>query len=135
MIIQGWEDSGLPGPRVTSDYYEMVERVMGGRAETQQSVRLFMIPGRSHCRAGIGAAAIDMVSHMEAWVEQGRAPDMIIGAHVEGQNTADFLRLPKDLASAKFTRPHYPYPLRAKYKGTGNSNDYHSFEPVGPPRE
>jgi feruloyl esterase len=132
MIIQGWEDSGLPGPRVTSDYYEMVERVMGGRAETQQSVRLFMVPGRSHCVGGVGAAAIDMLSHMEAWVEHGQAPDMIIGAHVEGSKMADFVRLPKDLASARFTRPHYPYPLRAQYKGTGDPNDYRSFGPAEP---
>ena len=38
MIIQGWEDSGLPGPPVTVDYYEMAERIMGGRASTQESV-------------------------------------------------------------------------------------------------
>jgi len=140
MIVQGWEDSGLPGPRVTLDYYEMVERVMGGREQTQESVRLFMIPGRSHCLGGVGAAAIDMLSYMEAWVEQGRAPDMIVGAHIAGDNLpdgvarlpADFLRLPKDLASAKFTRPHYPYPLRAQYKGSGDPNDYRSFEPVEP---
>jgi len=132
MIIQGWEDSGLPGPRVTSDYYEMVERVMGGRAETQKSVRLFMIPGRSHCAGGVGAAAIDMLSHMEAWVERGRAPDMLLGAHVEGSNLADFVRLPKDLDSARFTRPHFPYPLRARYKGAGDPNDYRSFEAVEP---
>lgn len=132
MIVQGWEDSGLPGPRVTSDYYEMVERVMGGRAETQESVRLFMIPGRSHCAGGVGAAAIDMLSHMETWVEQGRAPDMILGAHVEGNKLADFIRLPNELSSAKFTRPHFPYPLRARYKGAGDPNDYRSFEPVEP---
>lgn len=132
MIVQGWEDSGLPGPRVTLDYYEMVERVMGGRAETQESVRLFMIPGRSHCVGGVGAAAIDMLGSMEAWVEQGLAPAMIIGAHVESNNRADFVRLPTDLSSAKFTRPHYPYPLQAGYKGTGDPNDYRSFEAVEP---
>jgi feruloyl esterase len=135
MIIQGWEDSGLPGPRVTADYYELVERVMGGRAATQESVRLFMIPGRSHCRAGVGAAAIDMLSHMEAWVEKGQAPDMVIGAHAEGDKTADFIRLPTDLASSKFTRPHYPYPLRYKYKGTGDPNDYRNFISVEPTHE
>lgn len=132
MIIQGLEDSGLPGPRVTTDYYEMVEKILGGRAETQKSVRVFMIPGRSHCRGGVGAAAVDMLGNIEAWVEQGRAPDMIIGAHAEGEDVADFIRLPKDLSSAKFTRPHYPYPLRARYKGKGDPNDYRSFEAVEP---
>lgn len=132
MIVQGLEDSGLPGPRVTTDYYEMVEKILGGRAEAQKSVRVFMIPGRSHCRGGVGAAAVDMLGNMEAWVEQGRAPDMILGAHAEGDNVADFIRLPNDLSSSKFTRPHFPYPLRARYKGTGDPNDYRSFEAVEP---
>ena len=74
MIIQGWEDSGLPGPRHTADYYEMAEKIMGGRASTQESVRLFMIPGRSHCRGGDGASSGDFLSYLEAWVEQGQAP-------------------------------------------------------------
>lgn len=132
MIIQGLEDAGLPGPLATLDYYEAVEKVMGGREETQKNVRLFMVPGRSHCRRGDGAAAIDMLGNIEAWVEQGRAPDMIIGAHETSDELIDFVRLPKDLKSAKFTRPHFPYPLRARYKGHGDPNDYRSFEAVEP---
>lgn len=132
MIIQGWEDSGLPGPLNTIDYYEMVERVIGGRAATQEFARLFMIPGRSHCRGGDGAAAVDMLGTIEAWVEQKKAPDMIIGAHMPGENVADFIRLPADLSAAKFTRPHYPYPKYAKYKGSGDPNDYRNFVAVEP---
>jgi len=29
-----------------------------------------------------------------------------------------------------FTRPVYPYPIRARYKGTGDPNDAASFLPV-----
>jgi hypothetical protein len=135
MIIQGWEDSGLPGPLVSVDYYEMVEKILGGREKTQESVRLFMIPGRSHCGGGVGAAAMDMLGTMEAWAEQGRAPDMIVGAHVDSDSRADFLRLPTDPAKARFTRPHYPYPLRAQYKGSGDPSDYRNFMPVEPAHE
>lgn len=135
LIIQGLDDAGLPGPLATLDYYEAVEKVMGGREATQRNVRLFMVPGRSHCRRGDGAAAIDMLGNIEAWVEQGRAPDMIIGAHQTSDELIDFVRLPKDLSSAKFTRPHYPYPLKARYKGHGDPNDYRSFEPVDPGRK
>ena len=74
MIIQGWDDDGLPGPRHTADYYEMTEKIMGGRASTQESVRLFMIPGRSHCYRGVGASSGDFLSYLEAWVEKGQAP-------------------------------------------------------------
>ena len=132
LIIQGWEDSGLPGPQVTVDYYEMVERVMGGRASTQESVRLFMIPGRSHCSGGVGAASGDFLSYLEAWVEEGQAPDMIVGYHAEGINSiAANTSVPDRYA---FTRPHYPYPLQARYQGSGDPNDYRSFEPVEPER-
>ncbi len=140
MIIQGWEDGGLPGPFVTLDYYEMVEKLMGGRDATQDFVRLFMIPGRSHCAEGVGAAAIDALGAMEAWVERGRAPDMLVGAHVVvagpyNPYRGGFLSLPKDLSTAPFTRPHYPYPLEARYKGAGDPNDYRNFESVEPAPE
>ena len=132
MIIQGWEDSGLPGPRVTVDYYEMAERVMGGRASTQESVRLFMIPGRSHCYRGVGAASGDFLSYLEAWVEQGQAPDMMIGYHAEGMTSVEANSSVPD--RYEFTRPHYPYPLQARYKGSGDPNDYRNFEPAEPRR-
>lgn len=141
MVVQGWEDAGLPAPLAVPDYYEMVERVMGGRAQTQEFIRLFMIPGRSHCRGGVGAASIDMLSYMEAWVEEGKAPDMLIGAHIEGVNDkkfgmpgyyADYLRLPENIETAKFTRPHFPYPLEARYRGAGDPNDYRNFVAIEP---
>lgn len=134
MIIQGWEDAGLPGPLVTLDYYEMVERAMGGREITQQFVRLFMIPGRSHCHSGDGATSADYLSYMERWIEEGQAPDVIIGAHYEDAKyeRGQTLEPPRDIDTAKFTRPHYPYPLHAEYKGTGNPNDYRNFRPVDP---
>ena len=132
MIIQGWEDSGLPGPRVSTDYYEMVERIMGGRASTQESVRLFMIPGRSHCHSGDGASSGDFLSHLEAWVEHGQAPDMMIGYHAEGMNPVEANVSVPDRYD--FSRPHYPYPLQARYRGSGDPDDYRSFEAFDPVR-
>ena len=139
MIIQGWEDSGLPGPQVTADYYEMVERVMGGRASTQESVRLFMIPGRSHCGSGDGAASGDFLSYLEAWVERGQAPDMIIGYHAEklGLSLSEATSTEENSSVPdryEFSRPHYPYPLQARYRGSGDPDDYRSFEAFDPER-
>jgi feruloyl esterase len=129
IIVQGWDDFGSPLPLNTIDYYETVERVIGGRTKTQEFARLFMIPGRGHCRGGPGAGAIDILAHLESWVELGKAPDMIIGAHVSSQDDADFVRVPDALGPGGFTRPHYPYPTRAKYKGSGDPNDYRNFVP------
>ncbi len=129
MVIQGWDDSGLPGPKVSVDYYEMVEKIVGGRASTQEFYRLFMIPGRSHCRGGDGASNGDFLSYLEAWVEEGQAPDMMIGYHPEGFSGNASTSVPNRYT---FTRPHYPYPLQARYKGSGDPNDYRNFEPVEP---
>ena len=132
MVIQGWEDDGLPGPQVSVDYYEMAERIIGGRASTQEFYRLFMIPGRSHCYRGVGASSGDFLSYLEAWVEKGQAPDMMIGYHAEGMTNFEANSSVPD--RYEFTRPHYPYPLQARYQGSGDPNDYRSFEAFDPER-
>ena len=81
LVYFGWTDVSPPE---ATDYYETVEKTMGGRAATQDFFRLFMIPGMDHCSGGAGAFAIDYLSYMEAWVEQGHAPDKLIGAHING---------------------------------------------------
>ncbi len=132
LLVQGWDDSGSPLPLNTLDYYEAVERAMGGRAATQSFARLFMIPGKAHCTGGAGANAIDYLSYLEAWVEEGRAPDVMIGTHVRSDDPADFVRAPAKPDAGAFTRPHYPYPAQARYRGTGDPNDHRSFAPVTP---
>ena len=110
----------------------MTEKIMGGRASTQESVRLFMIPGRSHCSGGDGAASGDYFSYLEAWVEEGQTPDMMIGYHTGEMTSVEANSSVPD--RYEFTRPHYPYPLQARYKGSGDPNDYRNFEPVEPRR-
>ena len=125
ISYQGGNDtSEIPGAIV--DYYEAVEKTMGGRAATQDFFRFFIIPGMNHCTGGDGVFAFDYLQYMEAWVEQGRAPDVMIGAHVTGLTPSGgwTLKYPLDPgAPVAFTRPVYPYPLHAKYKGVGDPND------------
>ena len=58
---------------------------------------------------------------------KGQAPDVMIGAHY-----VDAAPLGTTFGDAKpkFTRPIYPYPLSARYRGTGNPNDAASFKAV-----
>jgi feruloyl esterase len=127
IVYQGWADPEVP-PEKTIDFYQTVQRTMGGRAPTKSFFRLFMVPGMKHCSSGDGAFAIDYVSYMEAWVEHGQAPDMMIGAHVLG--VAVGLKFPLDPSTPiSFTRPIFPYPLWAKYKGTGDPNNSANFFP------
>jgi Tannase and feruloyl esterase len=121
ILYHGWSDAGPGGipPLKTVDYYETVEKTMGGPAATQDFFRLFMIPGMGHCGGGEGALDIDYLSYLEAWVEKDHAPDAMIGKHLDEERN--------DPKNIKFTRPVYPYPLRAKYKGSGDPNDAASF--------
>jgi feruloyl esterase len=39
-----------------------------------------------------------------------------------------------DPARIAFSRPVYPYPLAARYKGSGDPNDAANFQPAMPPQ-
>ena len=117
LMYQGWNDPFEP-PAATTQYYDTVERLMGGRAATQEFYRLFMVAGMGHCSGGEGAWAIDYLSYLESWVEQGKAPQKLVGWHAD------------DRGAKTFSRPVYPYPLWAKYKGSGDANSASSFVAV-----
>ena len=136
LVYQGWNDP-LEPPGAITDYYETAERVMGNRADTQEFFRLFMIPGMDHCGGGEGAWMIDYLSYLEDWVEKGKAPEKLIGAHprlpddpVKAQEMMQSLEFPLRPSDVVFSRPIYPYPLRAKYKGAGDSTDAANFVPI-----
>ena len=95
--------------------------------------------------------AIDYVSYLEDWVERGEAPAVMIGSHLdmdefmqrlehlvhaptwsESNYAAEFEQFRNDPQNVKFTRPIYPYPVRARYKGTGDPNKAASFVTVKP---
>lgn len=138
LSYMGWGDAA-GGVLATTDYYETTERVMGGRAATQDFYRLFMVPDMYHCGAGDGASTVDWLSYLEAWVERGQAPDEVVGAHVKptaptGQisSGSPFPIAPPDPVQIQFSRPIYPYPKVAKYRGRGDPNEAASFRPVDP---
>jgi feruloyl esterase len=102
-------------------YYDAVEKLMGGRAATQDFFRLFLVPGVHHCGGGPGLTDFDALTLLETWVEKGQAPDvMIAGRKVNGVTER--------------TRPIYPYPKLARYSGKGDSKQASSFVPVDPKR-
>jgi hypothetical protein len=131
ILAHGWADESN-APLATVDYYETVRKTMGGEGQTQDFFRLFMVPGMGHCSGGDGAYAIDYLSYLNDWVEHGRAPEVMTAAHVKSDQYSGWsYPLPADPANVTFSRPVYPYPLRARYKGTGDPNSANSFEAVG----
>jgi feruloyl esterase len=113
-IVQysGWADQQV-NPLPGIQYYETVSKQMGAEA-TRDFYRLFMVPGMFHCNGGPGCSSVDWLTPLVEWVEKGKAPDEIPGAHVEKGET-------------KRTRPLCPYPQVAKYKGSGSIDDTASF--------
>jgi hypothetical protein len=93
-----------------------------GFEDVQQFYRLFHVPGASHCGLGIlnhsslgpwpqNGADFNAVIN---WVENGVAPDEVIGAG----NTAVPAFIPG--SPTTLTRPVCPYPQTAVYNGSGN---------------
>jgi feruloyl esterase len=133
IAFQGLNDSVIP--RAIVDYYRTVERTMGSRESTQDFFRLFLDPGVNHCSGGSGADAVDLLGHLEAWVEHGQAPDRLLSGHLKDPTPATvtpYRPFPSDPDRLSFTRPIYPYPVRAKYQGRGNPNDAANFTPLAP---
>jgi len=110
IFYHGWADNAFPAA-ATIQYYEQIQRVMGGQKKTEAFARLFLVPGMLHCGGGPGCHQADYLSALEAWVEQGKAPDQIIGT---GTNPAR-------------TRPLCAFPKVARYKGSGDVNNAANF--------
>jgi len=109
----GWSDPQI-APSSSVDYYTRVLETAGGAAKVQSSYRLFMVPGMAHCRGGDGTSNFDMLSALEQWVENGKAPDRIDAARVRNVITDR-------------TRPLCPYPQVAVYTGTGSTDEAANF--------
>ncbi len=110
IAYQGWRDTSVP-PLGVVDYYELVERVMGGRKTTADFFRLFMLPGVDHCAGGPGPSRMDLISALENWVEKGRAPYQLLAARIKNDpGVMGNVSFPLKRDDIELTRTIYPYP-------------------------
>jgi len=114
ILWHGWADQAIP-PTGTVAYYQAVQDRMGGLVATQRFARLFMFPGMYHCFGGTGPYSFDLLTPLLNWVESGAAPQRVDAA------------LP-----GTRTRPVFPYPLVARYDGTGSTDDPANFTAAPP---
>lgn len=112
LQIHGWADPQI-SPYGSIRYYRAVVGALGSKV-VQHSYRLFLVPGMAHSRGGKGVTDIDAITAMERWVEQGQAPDKLIGRRVVEANT-------------QFTRTICAWPQTAVYRGSGDPNDAAMF--------
>lgn len=114
MLYSGWEDWGVTPSKVLM-YYDAVRRAMGGQEPADRFVRLFMVPGMSHCSGGPTPDTSEMLQQLVKWVERGQAPEAVVA---RDQNP---------VTKAARRRPVFRYPLEARYTGPDPAKD-----PSGP---
>jgi feruloyl esterase len=92
--------------------------------------RLFPVPGMNHCGNGPAADQFDIITPLVNWVENGIAPASITSAaRGAGTNSNAALinaEVPAEWAPGR-TRPLCPWPLVARYNGTGDIESAASF--------
>lgn len=117
----GWTDALIPTEN-SINYYESVVEHQGGLEQTQDFHRLFLVPGMGHCA---GSYDIDWIAVLERWVEDGIAPDTVLGRRLPaaGPFGPPPAAAPADLGA----RPICAYPDIAVYDGAGPDNDPASF--------
>ena len=111
LMYHGWADQ-LISAENSINYRASVEAKLGGNPDN--FLRLFMVPGMMHCRAGDGPNQFNAVGALERWKESSEPPAQILATHVSN-NVVDM------------TRPLCPYPQQAVYKGVGSTNDAANF--------
>ena len=112
IVYQSWGETWIP-PRMITGYYDRVVETMGGRDETEDFFRLFMVPDVYSC-PGMSPDFFDTLGALEKWREEGVAPDHIQANYRSGD------RIRK-------TRPVCAYPDVAIYNGEGDINSAENY--------
>jgi len=116
IMTYGWSDQILQ-PMMGVDYYERALAANG--PDAKDFIRLFMLPGMTHCAGGLGPDQNDAVTAVIDWVEAGAAPDRLEARKIiNGEVTR--------------SRPLCPYPELARYDGSGSINAASNFKCTSP---
>lgn len=108
IVYHGLSDQAMWAGALTRWYERLTPRDGQG---PQSWARLFLVPGMTHCGGGRSTDRFDMLTAIQEWVEQGRAPDRVVASGKEFPG---------------MTRPLCPYPKVARFDG-GNADDEKSF--------
>ncbi|KAI8941074.1 hypothetical protein NX059_002314 [Plenodomus lindquistii] len=107
LVWHGLADELIPhgGSR---HYYDAVTQIS---PDVHSYFRLFEAPGVQHCFGGVGGAPLGAFEALVAWVENGTAPDFLIGTNLRNQTS----RL-------------CPYPQKPVFKGQSPEFSAEDFE-------
>jgi hypothetical protein len=118
LMSHGWTDGLIPANNSVLFYTNLLKAIPGAQAQGQ--ARLFMVPGMDHCGGGDGASTYDTLGTIDAWATSGKAPERIVATRTPSPN-------PNAPKLPPISRPLCPYPLIARYDGSGDANSEKSF--------
>jgi feruloyl esterase len=85
------------------------------KGQAAQIVRVFPVPGMTHCGGGDATDRYDALASLVSWVEQGKAPESIVA---QAAGTTPW---------PGRTRPLCPFPKVARYQGSGSIEQAANF--------
>jgi hypothetical protein len=112
LVWHGWADQ-LVTAEGTMDHYTRVQQQIGGAQKTSEFTWLVMAPGVGHCAGG--PTPTGLLEALLAWVEDAKAPETLLATRRE------------QTGAVTRSRPVCAYPLVAKYKGSGGTDDAANF--------
>ena len=116
IMTYGWADQILQ-PMMGVEYYERALAANG--PDATDFIRLFMLPGMTHCAGGLGPDQNDAVTAVIDWVEAGVVPVRLKARKIVN---GEVIR----------SRPLCPYPEVARYDGSGSIDAASNFQCVAP---
>ena len=117
LMYHGWADQNIP-PLGSVDYYQQVVETLGQHT-TNESMRLYMVPGMGHCGGGHGPNEFDMLDVLDKWQDEDEVPQAVIAELRENNKVVR-------------SRPLCPYPQVAQYNGSGSIDEDGNFTCVVP---
>jgi len=94
IMYHGGSDP-LVSPFQSIWFYEELASLHGGYRHTQDSARLFIVPGMGHCNGGVGPNSFDTLQALDNWVTNGVAPEGIVATAPNGR-TMPLCKFPEE---------------------------------------
>lgn len=130
----GLGDSSIPPPNLIA-YFNAMQNFMGSE-RVNRFARLYLFPGGYHGNGNPGPVICDILSSLMGWVERGVPPNRLVSYYLpfvaqKGGKYGPYGDA-LDLSKAFRSRPVYPYPQVAHYKGSGSIDDAANFDAAMP---
>jgi hypothetical protein len=112
MVVYHGVSDPIFSPEDTIRWFETFRQ-----ARSQDTVRLFLVPGMNHCSGGPATDQFDLLTPLMQWVEQDEAPAEVVASARGASNPGGANpEVPASWSSDR-TRPLCPFPRVAEYKG------------------